>query len=97
VKISFVNKQMSIMLELKLFLVALALLGLGFAGMGIRILLKKSGQFPKTHVGHNKEMRKRGIVCVKTWDKQEQQKVKKPTDFQSLRVDKTRLQNVNPS
>jgi len=32
--------------------------------LGIRILLKKKGQFPDTHIGHNKEMLKRGIKCA---------------------------------
>ncbi len=85
------------MLELKLFLIVLVLLGLGLAGMGIRILIKKGGQFPETHVGHNKAMRKRGIVCVKTWDKQEQLKVRKQVDFKNIQIDKTRLKGINPA
>lgn len=38
------------------------------AGLGIRMLLQKSGEFPDTHVGHNKEMKKLGIGCAKTID-----------------------------
>jgi hypothetical protein len=32
--------------------------------LGIRILVKSHGRFPETHVGRNKEMRKRGITCA---------------------------------
>ena len=38
--------------------------------MAITILIKKNGRFPNTHVGGNKEMRKRGIRCVETQDKE---------------------------
>jgi hypothetical protein len=79
------------MLEVKLFLVVLTLVSLAFAGMGIRILLKRNGQFPETHVGHNKEMRKRGITCVKTWDKLEQKIARKAVDYSKLRLDESRL------
>ena len=33
--------------------------------MAVTILIKKNGRFPNIHVGGNKEMRKRGIVCAK--------------------------------
>ena len=32
--------------------------------MAVTILIKKNGRFPNTHVGGNKEMRKRGLKCV---------------------------------
>ncbi|MFO7923490.1 MAG: hypothetical protein R6U58_07330 [Bacteroidales bacterium] len=44
---------------------AIVLMGLIFAGMAISILFKKKGSFPVTSIGRNKEMRKRGITCVK--------------------------------
>ncbi len=50
---------------LKLLLLSGILLATVLAGLGIRILLKPKGEFPDTHVGHNKEMRKRGITCAK--------------------------------
>ena len=37
--------------------------------MAVTILIKKNGRFPNTHVGGNKEMRKRGIKCVEAQDK----------------------------
>ena len=37
--------------------------------MAVTILIKKNGRFPNTHVGGNKEMRRRGIKCVEAQDK----------------------------
>jgi len=53
---------------LKLLILSSVFLALAALGFGIRILLKKQGQFPDTHVGHNKEMRKRGITCAQQTD-----------------------------
>lgn len=53
---------------LKLLLLSGLLIVAVLAGLGIRILLKPGGQFPDTHVGHNKEMRKKGITCAKQED-----------------------------
>lgn len=50
---------------LTLLLTAVVLMALIFAGLSLNILLKKNGKFPVTSVGRNKEMRKRGISCVK--------------------------------
>jgi hypothetical protein len=46
------------------FVVALALVGLGVLGMCFNIIFRKDGKFPEYEVGSNKEMRKRGIKCV---------------------------------
>ncbi len=53
---------------LKLLIISAILIGLSLAGMAITILLKPKGRFPDTHVGHNKEMRKRGISCARNTD-----------------------------
>ncbi len=37
----------------------------------VKILLKKNGRFPNTHVGHSAAMRKRGITCVQSMDAME--------------------------
>jgi hypothetical protein len=50
---------------LSIFLISLALLILAMSGMGISILLKKKGRFPAYRVGHNRQMAKIGITCVK--------------------------------
>jgi len=53
---------------LKLIIISSVLVALALAGMAITILVKPKGQFPDTHVGHNKEMRKRGITCAQNTD-----------------------------
>lgn len=39
--------------------------------LAVKILLKKGGQFPNTHVGGNKALSKKGIYCAKTQHKEE--------------------------
>lgn len=56
----------------KLFLIVLGAVAFAVTGLAVRILLKKKGQFPETHVGHNSSMKTKGITCVKTMDKMEQ-------------------------
>jgi hypothetical protein len=53
---------------LKLLIISAVLVGLALAGLAITILLKPKGQFPDTHISHNKEMRKRGITCAQHTD-----------------------------
>ena len=36
--------------------------------VGVNIFFRKK-EFPDSHLGHNKEMKKRGIVCAKTMDR----------------------------
>ncbi len=50
---------------LKLLLPAILLVGLAGIFLGIRMILQKNGKFPETEIGHNKEMRKMGIICAK--------------------------------
>ncbi len=44
---------------------AIVLMSLIFAGLSLNIIFRKNGKFPVTSIGANKEMRKRGITCVK--------------------------------
>lgn len=53
---------------IKLLILSAVLVGLALAGLAITILLKPNGQFPNTHISHNKEMRKRGITCAQNSD-----------------------------
>lgn len=68
------------------FIIAATLLGLGFIGLAIQILFSKKKKFPDTHVGHNPEMRRFGITCVKTWDALEQRKVKQNINYKKIRL-----------
>jgi len=53
---------------LKVLMITSILLIISLAGLGIKMLFKKNGRFPNTHVGSNAEMRKRGITCAKSTD-----------------------------
>lgn len=50
---------------LKILLLALVLLSFSMLGMMLNILVKKKGKFPAYRVGHNKDMAKLGLKCVK--------------------------------
>ncbi|MCR5709325.1 MAG: hypothetical protein K6G79_02460 [Bacteroidales bacterium] len=50
---------------MKVFLLALALLAVGVAGMAVTILVRKDGRFPDGEISHNKELRRRGVICAK--------------------------------
>lgn|GEM_PF-150179 len=53
---------------IKLIILSLLLVAIAIVFLGIRILLKSNGKFPDTHVGHNREMQKRGIKCAQETD-----------------------------
>ena len=55
----------------KTLLFTLIIVAASMVFLAIKILLKKNGRFPNTHVGHNAAMRKRGITCVQTMDAME--------------------------
>lgn len=59
----------------QLLLITIVLMGAVFALFSIKIILKKNGKFPNTHVGGNRELAKRGVYCANTQDKIEQKKV----------------------
>lgn len=50
---------------IQVFVLSIILLGIALAGLALNILLKKNGRFPAYQVGHNKDMKKLGIACVK--------------------------------
>ena len=49
---------------MKVFLLALVVVGLCVFGMCFNIIFRKDGEFPEYEVSKNKEMRKLGIRCV---------------------------------
>jgi len=58
------NKTNEAEMVIKLLIITLLVLFISVAFLAIRILVKKDGRFPDTHVGHNREMKKRGIRCA---------------------------------
>jgi hypothetical protein len=50
---------------LKLVLFAIIIIALSLIGLSISMLVKKGGKFPSSSIGKNKEMKARGITCVR--------------------------------
>ncbi len=48
---------------MKLLIISIILLGIGFAGIAIKILAKKNGQFDGTCAGSNVRLKAEGITC----------------------------------
>lgn len=71
---------------LKVILLAVALVSIAMFGMAIRILLKKGGKFPNTHVSGNKHLKKQGVYCTQTQDKLEQKKAWKQINYKNVSV-----------
>ncbi len=72
-------------MQMEIVLLATVLVGIAFLGLGFNIVFLKK-KFPETHVGHNREMRKKGIVCAKTMDKMEQKKAKEQLRFKRIQI-----------
>jgi len=62
---------------LKLLLISIVFLGIAFFGFAVKIIFSKKSEFPETRIGHNKELRKRKIYCVKTEQKIIDKNIKK--------------------
>lgn len=59
----------NIIIMVKTFLFTLLIIAISIVLLAITILIKKNGRFPNIHVGGNKHMRKRGIKCVQSQDR----------------------------
>lgn len=55
---------------LKTILITMLIVAICIALLSIKILLKKNGRFPNTHVSGSKAMRERGIGCVQSQDRE---------------------------
>lgn len=55
---------------LKTLLIGLVLLAVAIVLMGVRVFFTKKGEFPNTHIGGNREMKKRGIGCATSQDRE---------------------------
>ncbi len=58
---------------MKVFLLAIVIVAIAVVGLAISIIVKKNGKFPELHIGRNKELKKRGISCATSQDKQARQ------------------------
>ena len=50
-------------------LFTLLIIAICVALLAIKVIVKKNGRFPNTHVGGSKAMRQRGIKCVQSQDR----------------------------
>ena len=50
---------------MKILILTLILLLLAVVLLGIKVFFVKGGRFPNSHIHGNKELRKRGIKCVR--------------------------------
>ncbi|MFN4234608.1 MAG: membrane or secreted protein [Bacteroidia bacterium] len=48
---------------MKIILLAIALLALAFAGIAIKLLVKKNGKFAGTCAGNNPLLQQEGVAC----------------------------------
>lgn len=79
---------------LKLLLVTVVLMGLIMAALAIKILLKKGGKFPNTHISGNRHMKERGVTCAQSYDKMEQAKVRKELRFREFTLGNSKMDEV---
>ena len=69
---------------IKLILITTILVSFAIAGLALRVLIKKGGKFPNTHVGGNKHLKRQGVYCSQTQDKLEQRKAHKKIDYKNV-------------
>ncbi len=69
---------------MKELIIAIVLLGAAFALLSIRIILKKDGTFSSQHISENKLMRKRGIHCATSQDREAQRAQEKKIHIKNL-------------
>ena len=55
---------------LKTILVTVLIVAICIALLSVKIILKKNGRFPNTHVSGSKALRKQGIGCVQSQDRE---------------------------
>ena len=67
-----------------IILISIIILAIAFAGLAIKVILKKGGKFSNTHVGGNRYLNQKGIYCANTQDRIEQNKINRRTDFKNV-------------
>jgi len=69
---------------LKIVLLAMVIVALFMAALGITMLIRKNGKAINYHIGSNQHMKDRGVTCAQTYDKMEQAKARKELRFKEL-------------
>jgi hypothetical protein len=78
---------------LKLIILVIVLMAFVVAALAIKILFKKGGEFPNTHIGGNKYLKSKGISCAQTEDKIEQAKARKELRFKNISLKESESQS----
>jgi len=68
----------------QIFIAAILLIAVCFAGLAIKVLISKRGRFPNIHIGSNQALKERGITCFTSYDKMEQEQARRELKFKSL-------------
>ena len=53
-------------MDCSFILLAIGIVAVAVFLLSFNIIFRKNGKFPDTHIGRNKEMKKRGISCAAT-------------------------------
>ncbi len=54
---------------MSLFIITVVILAITVFLFSFNIIFRKDGKFPESEIGHNKEMRKLGLMCAKSQEK----------------------------
>ena len=61
---------------LKTLLITLLIVAISMLLLGVKVIFQKNGRFPATHVSSSPAMRKKGIGCVQSQDREARRKPK---------------------
>ena len=59
---------------LETLLISGLIIGICFILLAVKIIFVKGGKFPQTHISGNAALRKKGIGCAKSMDREAQQR-----------------------
>ena len=65
-------------------ILTLALVGIAFVLLCVRIILKKNGKFSSQHIGGNERMREDGIGCATSQDRSERNSKNKQINVKNI-------------
>jgi hypothetical protein len=54
---------------MSVLIITIIILTISIFLLSIKVIVKKDGKFPNTHVSGNKALRDRGITCIKSQDR----------------------------
>lgn len=76
---------------LETVLITLLIVAISLVLLGVKVFFTKNGKFPNGHVSGNKALRKQGIGCAQSQDREAQRK----TRFSIDKLEKTLNDSMN--